>query len=101
MVGSSHLRPLLRFKMSRMSLPPFVRFYAQHREEIFGFLVRRLGRDRAEDAFQETFLRALRAYPNLQHGDHLRAWAFTIAGRIAIDEHRRARPTSELPELAV
>src|SRR5438128_4033037 len=100
MVGSSHLRPLLRFKMSRMSLPPFERFYEQHREEIFGFLVRRLGRDRAEDAFQETFLRALRAYPQLRHGEHLRAWAFTIAGRIAIDEHRRSRPGPELPELA-
>src|SRR3989442_9432635 len=100
MVGSSHLRPLLRFKMSRMSLPPFERFYEQHREEIFGFLVRRLGRDRAEDAFQETFLRALRAYAQLRHGEHLRAWAFTIAGRIAIDEHRRARPGAELPELA-
>src|SRR6266487_2652325 len=31
MVGSSHLRPLLRFKMSRMTLPPFERFYEQHR----------------------------------------------------------------------
>ena len=26
---------------------------------------------------------------------------FTIAGRIAIDEHRRARPEAELPELGV
>ena len=64
------------------------------------FLVRRLGRQRAEDAFQETFLRALRAYADLRHGEHLRAWAFTIASRIAIDEHRRRRVESELPELA-
>src|SRR5947199_1613949 len=100
MVGSSHLGPLLRFKMSRMTLPPFERFYEQHREEIFGFLVRRLGRDRADDAFQETFLRALRAYPKLRHAEHLRAWAFTIAGRIVIDEHRKTRPQSDLPEIA-
>lgn len=82
-------------------MPPFEHFYDQHRDEIYAFLVRRLGRDRAEDAFQETFLRALRAYPKLRHGEHLRAWAFTIAGRIAIDEHRRVRPASELPELSV
>src|SRR2546428_12261679 len=100
MVGSSHLRPLLRFKMSRMSLPPFERFYEQHRQAIFAFLVRKLGRDRAEDAFQETFLRALRAYPKLRHGEHLRAWAYTIASPIAIDEHRRPRPDAGLPELA-
>ena len=82
-----------------MTLPPFERFYEEHREEVFAFLVRRLGRDRAEDAFQETFLRALRAYPKLKHAEHLRAWAFTIASRIAVDEHRRRRPQSELPEL--
>jgi RNA polymerase sigma factor (sigma-70 family) len=82
-----------------MTLPPFERFYEQYRQEIFGFLVRRLGRDRADDAFQETFLRALRAYPKLQHGEHLRAWAYTIASRITIDEHRRPRADAELPEL--
>lgn len=81
-------------------VPPFERFYEQHRDEVFAFLVRRIGRQRAEDAFQETFLRALRAYPKLRDGEHLRAWAFTIAGRIVIDEHRRTRPSEELPELA-
>ena len=60
-----------------------------------------LGRERAEDAFQETFLRALRAYPRLEHGDHLRAWVFTIASRIVVDEARRAKPQGELPELSV
>jgi RNA polymerase sigma factor (sigma-70 family) len=83
-----------------MGLPPFERFYEEHREEIYAFLVRRLGADRAEDAFQETFLRALRAYPSLRHGEHLRAWAYTIASRIAIDEHRRPRADADLPELA-
>jgi RNA polymerase sigma factor (sigma-70 family) len=87
--------------MSPMTLPPFERFYEEHREEIYAFLVRRLGRERAEDAFQETFLRALRAYPTLRHGEHLRAWAYTIASRIAVDEYRRReRPRVELPELA-
>jgi RNA polymerase sigma factor (sigma-70 family) len=82
-----------------VTLPPFEHFYEEHRDEVYAFLVRRLGRGRADDAFQETFLRALRAYPKLRHADHLRAWAFTIASRIVIDEHRRSRPTAELPEL--
>jgi RNA polymerase sigma-70 factor (ECF subfamily) len=86
--------------MMSMTLPPFERFYDEHREEIYAFLVRRLGRERAEDAFQETFLRALRAYPKLRHAQHLRAWAYTIASRIAIDEHRRPRADADLPELA-
>ena len=69
--------------------PPFERFYEAHRDDVFRFLARMLGRQAAEDAFQETFLRALRAYPKLRHADNLRAWAFTIAARVALDERRR------------
>jgi RNA polymerase sigma-70 factor (ECF subfamily) len=72
-------------------LPPFERFYTEHRDAVFGFLARRLGRPAAEDAFQETFLRALRAYDRLEHARHLRAWIFTIAARVAIDVHRSCR----------
>jgi RNA polymerase sigma factor (sigma-70 family) len=86
--------------MEAVAIPPFERFYAAHCDEIFAFLRRRLGRDRAEDAFQETFLRALRAYERLQHGEHLRAWAYTIASRVALDELRRRMPPSDGPEPA-
>jgi RNA polymerase sigma factor (sigma-70 family) len=71
------------------TIPPFENFYAEHRDAVFGFLTRRLGRTAAEDAFQETFLRALRAYTRLEHGRHLRAWIFTIAARVAIDAAQR------------
>jgi RNA polymerase sigma factor (sigma-70 family) len=84
--------------MEAVAIPPFETFYARHRDEVFGFLAKRLGRARAEDAFQETFLRALRAYPRLEHGEHLRAWILTIAGRIAIDELRRRHDGAELPD---
>ena len=80
-------------------IPPFERFYDQHRDEVFGLLVRRLGRQRAEDAFQETFLRALRAYAALRNGDHLRAWVLTIARNTAVDAFRREKPQVELEEL--
>jgi RNA polymerase sigma factor (sigma-70 family) len=70
------------------TIPPFEHFYSEHRDAVFGFLARRLGRSAAEDAFQETFLRALRAYGRLEHGRHLRAWIFTIAARVAIDASR-------------
>jgi RNA polymerase sigma factor (sigma-70 family) len=84
--------------MPNMRVPPFEEFYSTHRDRVFGLLVSRLGRQRAEDAFQETFLRALRAYGDLRHGDQLGAWATTIAERVAIDIHRRARPTAELDD---
>ena len=75
------------------AVPPFERFYEAHAAEILAFLRRRLGASEAEDAFQETFLRALRGYGRLEHGGDLRAWAYTIATRVAIDVHRsRSEP---------
>ena len=73
-----------------MRVPPFERFYDAHRGEVHAFLVRRLGRDRADDAFQETFLRALRAYAWVD-GRNLRAWIFTIAKNVSVDELRKPR----------
>ena len=84
--------------MHAVAIPPFERFYEEHRAEVLGLLRRRLGRERAEDAFQETFLRALQAYARLEHGDHLRAWVLTIAKNVAVDTLRRAKPTTELVE---
>jgi RNA polymerase sigma factor (sigma-70 family) len=74
--------------MQAMSIPPFERFYCEHCDEVLGYLRRLLGQ-RAEDAWQETFLRALRAYDRLEHGRHLRAWVFTIATRVAMDDLAR------------
>lgn len=87
--------------MEAVTIPPFERFYEEHRSEVFRLLRRRLGVERAEDAFQETFLRALRAYGRLEHGEHLRAWVLTIAQNVAFDSLRRTRPTEELAETAV
>jgi RNA polymerase sigma factor (sigma-70 family) len=87
--------------MDAVTIPPFERFYREHCDEVLGYLRRLLGQ-RAEDAWQETFLRALRAYDRLEHGRHLRAWVFTIATRVAMDELRRKDSLSldEVPEPA-
>jgi RNA polymerase sigma factor (sigma-70 family) len=82
-----------------VTIPPFEHFYAEHRGVVFGLLAKKLGRQHAEDAFQETFLRALRAYPRLEHGENLRAWILTIASRVAVDVQRRLVPTADIPDL--
>jgi RNA polymerase sigma factor (sigma-70 family) len=82
--------------MARTAIPPFEWFYESHSGEVLAFLRRRAGRDRADDLFQETFLRALRAYDRLEHGEHLRAWVMTIAANAVVDAARRERPTAEL-----
>jgi RNA polymerase sigma factor (sigma-70 family) len=73
-------------------LPPFQRFLDGNREVVWRFLVSSVGRNEAEDCFQETFIAALRAYPRLRSDSNLRAWVLTIAHRKALDAHRgRAR----------
>ena len=86
--------------MDAVTVPPFECFYEAWSGEILAFLRRRLGATEAEDAFQETFLRALRGYGKLEHGRELRAWAYTIAARVAVDTLRRRRPADGAAESA-
>jgi RNA polymerase sigma factor (sigma-70 family) len=85
--------------MEAVAAPPFERFYLEHREAVLAFLRRRLPRDTADDAFQETFLRALRAYDRLAHADNLRGWVITIASRVALDTFPKLPRGEELPDL--
>ena len=60
-----------------------------------------LGPADADDAWSETFLAAMRAYPDLRPGSNVQAWLVTIAKHKVIDHHRRrARlpvPVESLP----
>jgi RNA polymerase sigma factor (sigma-70 family) len=86
--------------MALVSVPPFESFYEEHRDAVLRELQRMLGTE-AEDAYQETFLRALRAYGRLKHSENLRAWVLTIARRVAVDHYRRreATPVPAEPEI--
>jgi DNA-directed RNA polymerase specialized sigma24 family protein len=81
--------------------PPFQRFLDAHRDDVWRFLVAAVGRDAADDCFQETFMSAMRAYPRTRV-ENPRAWVLTIAHRKALDHHRaRARrpvPVGAVPE---
>jgi DNA-directed RNA polymerase specialized sigma24 family protein len=86
-------------------LPPFQRLIDEHGEDVFRFLVATAGAQDADDCWQETYLAALRAYPDLRSGSNLRAWLFTIAHNKAMDTHRgRARhavPVGAVPDTEV
>lgn len=87
------------------ALPPFQTVLDEHSAAVMAILQGAVGRDGAEDCFQETFLAALRAYPKLGDASNLRGWLLTIAHRKAIDHHRaRGRnpvPVAEVSEVAV
>jgi RNA polymerase sigma factor (sigma-70 family) len=75
---------------SAVNLPPFQQLLDLHGRDVHRFLTATVGRVDADDCYQETWIAALRAYPNLRDASNLRSWIFTVAHRKAID-HVRAR----------
>ncbi|MGZ4610258.1 MAG: sigma-70 family RNA polymerase sigma factor [Actinomycetes bacterium] len=80
----------------------------QYAASLWSFVLRLTGGDRArsQDVVQETMLRAWRQ-PSVLDEEHgsARAWLFTVARRIVVDEWRSARSrreltVAELPEAA-
>jgi RNA polymerase sigma factor (sigma-70 family) len=82
---------------------PFEEVLSEHGSAVMRVCVALLDRADAEDAWSETFLAAIQAYPRLRAGSNVRGWLVTIAHRKAIDILRsRARapvPTGEVPDL--
>jgi RNA polymerase sigma factor (sigma-70 family) len=68
---------------------PFEEIVAEHGPTVLRVCRAVLGPADAEDAWSETFLSAMRAYPGLPPGSNVEAWLVTIAKHKVIDTHRR------------
>ena len=81
---------------------PFEAVVAAHGPTVLRVCRAVLGERDAEDAWSETFLAALKAYPELPGDANVEAWLVTIAHRKAIDvtraAARRAVPVADVPE---
>lgn len=84
------------------TMKPFESIVAAHGATVLRVCRAVLGTVDADDAWAETFLAALTAYPKLDAGANVEAWLVTIAHRKSLDViRRRARhaiPVAELPE---
>jgi RNA polymerase sigma factor (sigma-70 family) len=69
---------------------PFEQLVSQHGPAVLRVCRAVLGPVDADDAWSETFLSALQAYPKLPADANVEAWLVTIAHRKAIDIIRRA-----------
>jgi len=82
--------------------PPFERVVSAHGSTVLRVCRAVLGPTDADDAWSETFLSALKAYPDLPADANVEAWLVTIAHRKAIDvtraAARRAIPVAEAPD---
>jgi RNA polymerase sigma factor (sigma-70 family) len=81
---------------------PFEDVVAEHGATVLRVCRAVVGPVDAEDAWSETFLSALRAYPDLPADANVEAWLVTIAHRRALDvgraRSRRPVPSDNLPD---
>jgi len=81
---------------------PFEAVVTEHGAMVLRVCRAVLGGADAEDAWSETFLAALKAYPELPDDANVEAWLVTVAHRKAIDvvraAARRAVPVAAVPE---
>src|SRR5512140_120372 len=96
----SHARP----RLPRREMKPFEEIVTEHGALVLRVCRALVGPADAADAWSETFLSALQAYPRLPAGSNVRGWLVTIAHRKAVDQlrgaARRPDPVRELPEVA-
>jgi RNA polymerase sigma-70 factor, ECF subfamily len=78
------------------SVSPAVEELEKYRVELTCFCNRMLGSPDAEDAVQETFIRALRGFDQFEGRGSLRSWLYRIARNVSLDileaRKRRALP---------
>lgn len=81
---------------------PFAAIVDEHGPVVMRVVRALLGPADADDAWSETFLAALEAYPRLRPDSNVRGWLVTIAHRKAIDQLRakvrQPVPAAEMPE---
>jgi RNA polymerase sigma-70 factor (ECF subfamily) len=87
--------------MNAKTLTEFDTLVDKHSREIFAYLWRIMHDTQdAEDALQETFLRAFRGFPRLHNNTNLRAWLYKIATNVAYTHlKRRSRRASHITDL--
>src|SRR5438132_6178622 len=79
--------------------PAFERLVARYADAVFRIAAAHLGRDEAEDAAQEAFIRVHQGLAGFQGESRLSTWIFRIATNVALTRaRRRGRRPAPLPE---
>ena len=102
----SHPAPTIAAMSSSVATPELEQTLETHRRELTGYCYRMLGSgSEAEDAVQETMIRAWRSIGSFEGRSSMRSWLYRIAQNVCLDMHRsrqrRARPMEIAPNATV
>ncbi|MFO8056933.1 MAG: RNA polymerase sigma factor [bacterium] len=82
----------------------FEELISRYGKQLYGFLCRQSGNaDRADEAYQEVFVKVVRSAKRYKSRDRFAAWLFTIARNVCIDmarrdKHRQTEPLDDPSE---
>ena len=83
--GAGHTAPQTEPEVLRR----FEELTLPHLKSLYGLAVRLTGNGTAaEDLVQETYLKALQAFPTLRNPERVRSWLFQILSRLVTDQRR-------------
>src|ERR1700730_14454638 len=103
-MASAHVRVTRSIADHMSSKQPFETIVEIHGRTVLRVCRAVVGAIDADDAWSETFVSAMRAYPSLPDDANVEAWLVTIAHRRAIDlgraRSRRAVPTDTVTDHA-
>lgn len=87
-------------RLPTVKVRPFEEVVGEHGPAVMRVCRALLGPTDAEDAWSDTFVSALQAYPRLRRDSNVRAWLVTIAHRKALDLIRLAARRREHGDVA-
>lgn len=78
----------------------FAELYQRHKDEIYTYCLRMMSgdRDKANDVFQEVFIRAFERAEQFRNGANVAGWLYTIARNMCLNTFRNTHPTERLDE---
>lgn len=102
--NKEHIARLVE-KAQRGGNEAFGEIYRLHYEKLFKYAAYRLGRQSAEDAVNETFVRAFKGLSRYRAtGAPFISWLYGIAHNVVVDagnSQRRVEPRGEFPDMAI
>jgi RNA polymerase sigma-70 factor (ECF subfamily) len=99
-IASTDRQGRLMLAYAQGDVAAFEELYAHYRAPMYRFFARQCGtRARAEELYQELWMRVIQHRDTYQHNARFSTWLYRIAHNLLVDQHRKREPGGAADEL--